>query len=369
MESKIVFGKAEALSIIIISITTQLFLNYPRLMSESAGTAGWLLSIYVTFLALILFAIIQKLYSRFEGKDILDIGEAIGGNIGRILVGMIYTASYLFVMSLTLREFGEDLKIISLSQSPISFVLSFFIIGMVVGAYYGIEALARFSIIVVPIIVAGFIIVLSGTLEYYNILHLLPIMGSGPYNVFVKGVSRVSVFSGMSVLYFMAPYIGSHKNFKKVGFYGIVISAFFLTVGTLIFLLSIPYPDSVEGFLPVYQLSRKIDYGRFFQRIESIFVIIWTITALSYLSTGLFFISYMFKKTFGLKFYRPLVAPMSIILYTLSLLPQSLMKVIEIDAMLFRNYAWVVTFAFTIAVLLTATVLKRKGRGGVGNEK
>ncbi|NLD49530.1 MAG: endospore germination permease [Clostridiaceae bacterium] len=369
MESKITFGKTEAVSILIIGITTQLFLNFPRVMSESAGAAGWLLIIYVTVLTLILFTIIQKLYSRFEGKDILDIGETVGGGIGRVLIGVIYLVYYIFAVSITLREFGEDLKIIALTRSPISFVLLFFTVGMAIGAYYGIEPLGRLAAIVVPIVIVGFIIVLSGTVEYYDISHILPLMGTGPYNIFVNGATRISVFSGLSMLFLMAPFIGAHRNFKKVGLYGILISSFFLTIGTLIYLLSIPYPYSNEGFLPVYQLSRKIDYGRFFQRIESIFVIIWTMTALVYLSTVLFFITHLFKKTFSLKFYRPLVAPMTVIVFTLSLVPQSLMKAIELDTQVFRIFAWIVTFGITLLLLLIGTVVKRKKEGGVKREK
>jgi len=55
VEGKIIFGKREAISLLIILICNQLILGFPSIMSNSVGSAGWILSIYVSILALCLF--------------------------------------------------------------------------------------------------------------------------------------------------------------------------------------------------------------------------------------------------------------------------------------------------------------------------
>ncbi|MFZ5988572.1 MAG: GerAB/ArcD/ProY family transporter [Bacillota bacterium] len=365
MESKILFGRWEASSILIIIMTTQLFLGFPRFMAQSAGTAGWILCIYAAILALLLFLLISKLYSRFEGKDIIDLAEMVGGSIGRAIVGMVLVINYVFILSIVLRQFGEDLKIIALTQSPISFVILFFLVGMAVAAYFGIEPIVRLGAILIPIVAIGFFIIIISASEHFKITNILPILGTGPNEIFVKGIPKISIFSGLSVLFLMVPFIGSNGNLKRVGIVSILISAFFLTLGTLAYLIVFPYPTAVEGVLPVYQLSRLIYFGRFFQRIESLFVLVWTGAALIYLSIVLFFIIYVLKKAFKLKYERPLIAPAAVIIFTLSLLPKSLMSTVELEARVFRVFAWIVTFALPAVLLLIATLLKRKKEGGV----
>ncbi|HAA43161.1 MAG TPA: hypothetical protein DCE02_04050, partial [Ruminiclostridium sp.] len=135
VESKIVFGKVETTSLLIIVMTTQLFISFPRFVAEKAGTAGWILIVYLTVLSLFLFTIISKMYKNFQGKDIIDIGEYVGGNIGRILIGLIIIIDYMFIAPGVLREFSDSLKIITLDKTPIGFVMLFFLIGMITAAF------------------------------------------------------------------------------------------------------------------------------------------------------------------------------------------------------------------------------------------
>jgi hypothetical protein len=150
------------------------------------------------------------------------------------------------------------------------------------------------------------------------------------------------------------PFLKTNKNFRKTGYYTILLSAISLVTSVLIYLSAFPYPTALESFLPIYQLARLINYGRFFQRVESIFVLIWAASALIYLSTGFFFILHVFRKTFGLKYYKPLIIPMAILIFNLSLLPPNLMTVMKLDTEFFRSYVWIVTFIVPIVALLLA---------------
>lgn len=360
MEGKITFGKREAVSLLLIFICNQLILGFPRNMAESAGNAGWILSIYVSIIALCLFLVISKLYSRFDGKDLLDIGEFVGGNIGRIIVGLIIVFDYAFIIAVKLREYAEDMKVISFTQSPISFIMLFFILGMVIGANFGIEPLARSATIAVPLIAIGFIIVVVGSVRSFELSNIMPILGTGPYDIFVGGLPRISVYSGVSALFLIPPFLKSHNNFKKSGVFAIIVSAVILTSGALAYLLVLPYPSSTNSILPFFELSRILSYGRFFQRIESVFLLIWSLTALIYLSIGLFFVVYVFKKAFGLKYHKPLILPFVIIISAFSLMPKSLMEILYLENNIVRNYAWTITFGMTLVLLTIATLIKRK---------
>jgi spore germination protein (amino acid permease) len=366
--NKIIFGKVEAISLLVIILTTQLFISFPRFVAEKAGTAGWVLITYLTIISLFLFVIISKMYEKFQGKDILDIGEYVGGNIGRIFVGLVLIINYVFIVSGVLREFSDGLKTITLDKTPISFVMIFFLLGMISAASYGIEPIARFSAIIVPIVAVAFIFIVVGVIPNFNTDNLFPIMGSGARNIFIKGIPNISVFSGVSLLFILPPFLNSFSCFRKTGIYSILLSGFFLTIGVLIYTLSIPYPASTEVTMPMYTLARTIDWGRFFTRIESVFVFTWATSAFIYLGIVLFFIVYIFKKTFKLKYHTPLILPMSMLIFAFALIPKSMMKVFQLESKVFRVYAWIITFAMPITFLIVASLIKKK-KGAIQNEK
>jgi len=331
LKKNVVFGRWEGISMLLIVICTQIFVNMPRVAAEEAGTAGWILVLYVSLLSIGIFGLITVLYRRFEGKDLLDIAQETFGPAGRITLGIILVLFILFIASLVLREFSENIKIISLNMSPISYVAFFFAVSMAIGAYMGIEAIVRVAAIAVPVIILGYILIAVGVTQYVEISKITPLLGAGPYRIFVKGISRMSLYAGIILVFFIPPFLKTNKNLRFVGYVSLWMSTVFMTLSTLVYLLVYQFPASIENFLPMYQLARLIKYGRFFERIESVFMVIWGMTAFLYLSITFFFIVYIFHKSMGLKYYRPLVLPFAILLYTLSLIPENLVTAIRFE--------------------------------------
>jgi spore germination protein KB len=266
-----------------------------------------------------------------------------------------------------LREFSENMKVIALQITPISVVSLFFIGGIIVGSYMGMEAVVRLNTLVIPIIIIGSAIILVGSANYFDTANIMPILGSGPVPILQKSFMRLAVYFELLLLFFIAPYIKTGKNLKKVGIIAVSLSAFFLTLVTLAFQLVFPYSVGTEFFLPVYQLARLINYGRFFQRIESIFILIWAATAFLYLTIGFLFSLLTLQKAFKLKYYKPLILPGAVLLFTISLLPTSLLSELAIVIPIFRNYSWIIPFGLT-GLLLGLAVLK-KGREKVSRKR
>ncbi|HHW32397.1 MAG TPA: GerAB/ArcD/ProY family transporter [Clostridiaceae bacterium] len=367
MKNRLKFGVFEGASFILVALCTQVFLNFPRIMLEDAGTAGWMLAVYISLIVYILVIIITRLYSPFGGMDLIDIAEAAGGKITKVLVGIIITIHFVSILALVLREFSEDLKIIALQVSPISYVTAFFAIGMLIGAYAGIVPIVRLCTLAVPVITLGYLIIIIGMFPYYDITRILPLFGNGLKNIFINGIQRISNYSGLIALFIIAPFLKTKENLNKVAYIGTAMAAVVLIISTFVYSIVVPYPISIVEFLPIYHLARIFYFGLFFQRIESIFIIIWVMAALLYLSAGLYMLAHIFRKTFNLRYYKPLLMPFTIILFTLSLMPQNLLSTIDIETQYFRRYAWMVTFAMVILLLIIARM--RIKSGSVRNKK
>ena len=363
VEKKVKIGKWEVTAILVNALCLQVFLNLPRTMAELAGPAAWMVTVYVMVMVLIIFTVIIKLYKPFEGMDILDVAHYAMGVPGRVAAGIIVLFHLVLAISIILREFGEDMKVIALEVSPISYVLLFFIVGMLVSAYMGLEAISRLHSFAVPVVIVGFIIIIVGVSPYYRVLNLFPIMGKGAKAILWDGLSRISIYSSLIFFFLSIPFVG-REDTKNIGYTAILLTGILTTLSCLAYLAVAPFPVAIEYFLPIYQLARLIYLGRFFQRIESVFMIIWAASALMYLSTGLFFMLYVFKKTFAIKYYRPLIIPFTVLVFNFSLLPPNLMWAVEIETKYFRRFAWITTFAVTAAILAAAHLKKSvEGKG------
>lgn len=359
-ESKIVFGRWESVFMLVNLMSTQIILGFPRNMMETAGNAGWMIPIYLMTVALVIFYIIERLYRGFEGQDILEVAKKAGGNTFKIIIGLIFAIYIFSIISLILREFAEDIKVVALPVSPISFVTSFFIIGMAAGAFAGYEALVRLSSIFVPLIIFGLIIITVGVAPYYNFENIFPIFGTGLGDIFGKGILKLSIFSPMSILYFIVPFLVSHENFKKVGYAAILIAGILFFWGAFAFNLVFPYPTGMETFIPVYNLARLINLGRFFQRVESVFVLIWAASALVYLSAAFLTMLTALQRAFMLEYYKPLIWPCSILIFVVSLMPPNVLVTVNIENKYLRNYLWAIVFLLPIIILIIARAKRKR---------
>lgn len=360
MQNKISFGRWEAVTLLINLICTKLFLYFARMTVEDAGTAGWIMTVYISLLALIMYVVLIKLFKKYEGKDILDIAEIAGGKLFKIIAGLVVSGSLFYLTSVVLREFSEDMKVVSLPVSPLSYIMIFFIIGVVAASYLGVEAILRYHAIVVPVIAAGFILILLGAIPKMDYTNILPVLGNGADSIFGKGFFRVSVFGELMVLFLLPPFLGGYKNVKVVGYVAIGFSSVFLISGSLAYILTFPYPSNMESFLPIYQLARIISFGRFFQRIEAVFVFIWAMAAFIYLTATFYFMVYAFTKTAGLKYMRPLIIPFAVMVYCVAFIPENLMSVIKIETQFINNTIWIVTFVFIGLIMAIANLRKQR---------
>lgn len=361
MKNTMSIGRWGATSVLVVAMSTQIFLNLPRSVTEIAGTAAWILLIYTGLLALVAFSIINLLYERFEGKDILDISGLFAGKTGMFFAGIIYFGYFLFITPVVLREFAEDLKIIAFTESPISYLSVFLVAGIAASAYFGLETVARVCSIIVPAIIFGIIIIGIAVSQFNDFHRLMPVMGNGPYNVFVKGLPRISIYSGIIELFLITPSIKTKSNFRFAGYVSLLLSIFFMVISTLAYLFVYEFPTSTEFFVPIFMLARMINYGRFFQRIESIFMLVWVSSALIYLSITFYLMLETFRKGCGIRNYKPLIPAFALIVFTISFMPKSLISTLSLEVNIFRTFAGAVTYGVTALILLIA-VFSGKGK-------
>ena len=368
MKQKIKIGNFEAFCLLINMFCTKIILDFPRNVAEDAGTAAWIMVLLVSVTVFVVFIVIAKIYKDFSNKDILDVAESGIGEAGKIIAGLLFMFQFLYLIPIILREFAEDIKVISLTTTPISIIITLFCIGMITGAFIGIETLARINALSVPILAAAFMLILLLSIPRFDSSKIAPWLGPGPVTIIKEAVPNISAYSELTVLLFIMPFLNEKANYVGIGKYAILVTGFFFTFSTLTYMLVYQYPMATEFFLPIYQLARSIGIGRFLSRIEAIFILVWASSAFLYLSSGLYFISYLFKKSFGLKTEKPLLIPFTILIFSIAMIPENLYSALRLEMSLYRNYAWIIMIIIPLFLLITASVRTKSERRNKSNE-
>ncbi len=349
------FQRKKVTSLIINAIIVKMLLTYPRNLVLNSGNAAWIQVLYDLLITLAIFWAITSTYKT--NKNIITLAEERGGKTFKIITGLLLVVILSANLISVVRIFPETIKLILLQDSKVELLLLIFAVVIIIGAYAGIESIATIHFLFLPIadiIMISFLLLL---LPYYKADNLFPILGNGLKSILFSGLNSLSLFSDIILLNILLPYIENYNEFKKAGYRAILIGGIASFVIMLAYCSVYPYPASNEFIMPVYQLTRMIHLSSFFSRFETFFQFVWSILILLYAAFYICVICFVFQQTFSLEFHKPLIAPVVIILFTISLIPASLMKFMEIEKIIDMI---IYPFAFLLPLLFGIT--SRKGK-------
>lgn len=299
-----------------------------------------------------------KFFFKFPNKDFFEISEYVGGktlrNISYFLVALYLTTSLVLVLS----EFNENIRNILFKNAPSEYINLLFIIGMFVGLLCGFKGIFRTSVIIAPIILLSLFYMFFSLFENIDITNYTPVFGNDAHDFFIKGIFRIEIFEGM----FLILLLGGHiTNIKKatIGSF-ILVSFIVLLISSLLFGI-IAYPTSTENYFPFFELSRLISFGRFVQRVESLYTLIWLLAVYLYITLDTSFIVQIFSKAFNLKYYKRIIPLFCVIIFGITLLLKSYITVLSIRRF-FINFVFPFLAYFYSLIIIIIANMKMKRR-------
>ncbi len=321
--------KKELTSIIINAIHTKMLLTYPRSVILNSGNAAWIQLLYNFAVALVIFFVTITAYRGKRG--LIELADILGGKALRIVTGVLIAVILTLNFVSIIRIFPETVKIVLLQDARLELITAIFVIAIIIGAYAGIESIARVHYLFLPIAGVMLFVFLIMLLPYYDMDNIMPIFGNGAKSIFLSGFNSISLFSDMLLLYVLVPYAQNLDEVKQSGTKGILIGGGVSVIIILAYCLTHPYPVSGEFMVPVYQMARMIHLSSFFSRFEPFFQFVWTILILLYSSLYVYVISCVWQTTFRLKYEKPLIIPIALICCEIAMLPESVINGIEIQ--------------------------------------
>lgn len=338
-----------------------IILTLPNFIAQYFGTAGFLYAVYSNLIAALFFYILFKLFRQYKGKDILDVAEIAGGKIFMICSGIIIVLFLISSATLTLAEVNENAKNVLLSEAPKIYITLLFMIPTFIGCIVGLKGIFRASAILAPFIIISFIIMFIVLFSKVDFTNFTPIFGNGISNLFLGGAYKITGYESISLLFLIAPNI---KNFDKTSKQAFLMTSFFLLSAFFLIWGTLSYPALKDNYLPFFEVTKLISYGRFIQRIESIFVLVWLIATYIYLSVCICFAALILRKIFNIKHLKLTIAIISLLVFSLCLMLSS-----YVDILRFREILAMYCSPFIIVLLPLFVLLLAKFKNSNNKEQ
>lgn len=237
-------------------------------------------------------------------------------------------------------------------------ILSFIIVLCIVGRFE-LATFAKIALMLSPLVIFTVVFIFFSNIENFDIANSFPLLGDSIYTTFILGLTNLGAFGGISFLYFIPPLLNNPKDFKKISLICVGIGAIyiFLCVSTILFMFS--FLLEVNEIMPLYSAARYIEYGSFFQRLESSFLLIWIIQLVCYLSLCLIFSMHLFKKITNIQNKNPLIYSFAIIIFAISFLPDNYAVSSFIEKDIYKYIVIFISFVLSPLLLIAANVKKK----------
>lgn len=350
----------EAIMIVLTSIIIHTILSLPRNLLTQTKSATIINLIYVSVIAIAISYFIYRLLKNFPGLDIIDISELLGGKVLKNILGIIFILFFLVSSGMFLRNFCEILKVIYYPMTNITFIILIFILAVCIANNFNFNTTIKTNALILPLVLASIIFLFLANIKNFTPQRIFPIFGDGLFNTFGLGLINISSFSGIVFLYFIPPLLRDPKHMKNVSLISIGISAIYLIlcVSALLFMFSF-YIDTNE-ITPLYNAARYIEFGKFFQRLESVFLLFWILAFACYVSIILKFSMRIFQKLTNIETKKPLVNLFGLLLFGITLIPKDYSVSENYEMNIYKYLVLGFTFAFSMGILILANLNKKK---------
>ena len=360
--SKTKIGTIEAVLVILTVIISHSILSLPRDLIVRTKSATIINIIYVTIICTLFALLISKLFKKFGNADILDVSEYLGGKIFKHIVGAIFIFYYMVSSSILLRNFCEALGLVYFQMTPIIFIILLFVIGSCISNRLGFNISLKVNLIILPIALVSIIFIFIANFKSFDIQKIFPILGGGFKDTFITGLLNISAFEGLKYLYFLPPYLKEPEKYKKISILSAILTGLYLILCVSIILFIFPSFFTTNEIMPLYSAARYISFGNFLQRLESIFMMVWILSFISYLTIATKFAISIFQKMTNIKNTKEVINVFGLLTLAISMFPKNLAVSTFGETKVYSYVSIAVIFIFGITILVLANLKKRKER-------
>jgi len=278
---------------------------------------------FISLIAMGLTLIICMLYKKFIGISFLDITEFVGGKFLKFIVGTIFLFYFVFTLAIVLCKAVNCLQIVYYPMTHPNYTVLLFVITAAIACNLKNNGFLRATFIIVPIVIIAIFFIFAGNLKNFNYENIFPIMGNGVKATFFEGITNLFTFGGIAYILFLPQNLKRPDKFISVSLISTAISSVLLTFVTATIILMFNKNVTSGQLFPLYIAVRYIEFGTFFQRLDSAFLLIMNIAICSFLGIYSNLCLGIIKEITNISDIKPLSFSFVLLLYASTLLIDS----------------------------------------------
>ena len=352
-------GGREVMALTFFYAVAGVYLGLPRTLTREAGEAAWLSVILMVLFTVAVYAVMAKALLAFPDGGLVEALQRAFGPLAAFVVALLFFAIIIFKGALFTREFVGEITQTVLPLTPTA-VLVF--LSALVGGYasmVGLEGLGRAAWFAMPWVVGGTIVLCALSLEWGHLYNILPVLGTGPRAVVASGWHSAGMLADVVVVV-LAFEVQPRRGILAAGIRGYAMAGLVALAVQLATGLDFDWVASVHEPYPLYQLARLIAYGRFFQRLESVFVFVWVLVAGFRISLDVYLASTVFSRAANLPHPQFVVPAVAAIVYSAAMVFPSWDAAYRLASSL-EPKAWVLLLFTASSICIALGVYRLRG--------
>lgn len=349
----------EAFAVIIVVIVNTVILVSGQTLIELCSSASLINSIYISIIATLITLLICKLYKKFIGQSILDLAHFVGGKFLQTIVGLIFLTYFLFTMVIFLTKLVNVLQVIYYPMTHFIYIILLFIISTGIICSIKNNGYAKASLIFLGISLITVIAAFIGNAGNFDFNNIYPILGNGINSTFFSGLTNLVSFSGIAYLYFLPAGLNKPHKFNFIAIVSIIVSSIFfiISIATILFMFN---NSLSEGELfPMYIAVRYIEFGSFFQRLDSVFLLIRIISFVGFLAITTTTCLGIFKNVTNITDDKPILYPFLLLTFSFSMIIKDNTQLNFLQNTIFKILFFTVVIGLGLLILISANIKHR----------
>ena len=238
------------------------------------------------------------LYKKNTDKNILDIVNSKSKGMTRVLA-IIYVLFFFYFTVVTMARLDLFAGTVVFPETDMTYILVFAIILCCYGAFLGLEALGRSSVISSFFVISALFFIMITLIKKVDLLNLTPIFYNGVMSVVRVAVDSVGQTVEYAIIALALPRITG--NVKK-GFFIWLISQTILMAIMFFFACTVMGNFTGTQLFPFHTLASLAEFAMF-SRLDAIFTSVWIMCAFIKAGLLIYLQSEILTKFFG-KFKR-----------------------------------------------------------------
>lgn len=334
--------------------------HVPALLVRHARQGLWLSLLLATTADIIVAVMLYALGRRFPGQTLFDYSRKILGPIPGSLAALAYAWLFLYAAALSIRILSDLFQLI-MPETPTLFFVWALALNGGYGAKKGLETAGRASELLGPLAVLASLGIVLGTVNRWDLGFLYPALPDPGGAVFAS-LLPASWFGICTIMGVLMAYHTEPVKALLVKASGVLLGAGLILAMTLVAVLTMGPSLAATQTVPIYSAARLIEFGRFVERVELLFLSAALVPGLSSHALLVYGSSLGVAQVLGLADYRPLVWPVATLVAVLA------SGAVRSHAQMYRFleeayplYALVIELGLTTLLLAFALLSGRRG--------